>query len=118
MAIPVILLLAAAVAMGLVNGRLYLQDRRKPVLIGIHFLLAASSLEGFAVLLHGTPNSAAPLGGKLVLTSAGLVALALLAAVAASLLRRRQSQTAKVLLAAHATAGLSGLILLLAWISG
>jgi hypothetical protein len=117
-AIPVILLLAAAVAMGLVNGQLYLRDRRKPVLIGIHFLLAAGSLEAFAVLLHGTQDGAAPPGARLVTVAAGLVAVALLAAVTASLLGRRRSQTAKILLAAHATAGLSGLVLLLAWISG
>ena len=47
--LPVAILLGATVGMGVILATLYWRGRRKPVLIGVHFLLAAGSLEALAM---------------------------------------------------------------------
>ena len=88
-AVPVLVILSAAVLLGLYLGLLYLRGERKPVLIGVHFLLGVGGLEALVMLMHGTPGGdEAPAGYE---------------AAAAS--------------AAHAGVGAIGFMLLLYWVS-
>ena len=116
-AIPVLVILTAAVLLGLYLGLLYLRGDRKPALIGFHLLLGVGGLEALVMLLHGTPDgSTTPDDGSLGMTAAAFFAAALISGLTAALLRR-SPVTANVILATHAGAGTIGFVLFLAWMS-
>jgi hypothetical protein len=115
-AVPVLAILSAAVLLGLYLGLLYLRGERKPVLIGAHFLLGAGGLEALVMLLHGTPDGAAPRTGSLGTTAALFFVISIISGVSAALLRRSRV-IANTVLAAHAGVGAIGFMLLLYWVS-
>ncbi len=115
-AIPVIVLLSAATALGIYLLLLYFRGVRKPVLVGFHLLLGVGGLEQMAILLHGAPNGEPARGGPLPL-AAGLIAVSLIAALTGALVARTSRRTAEAFLAAHITLGSAGLLVLLGWVS-
>ena len=114
-AMPVVMLLTATALVGICLGVFYLRGVRKPVLIGVHFLLAAGGLETLAMLLHGTPDGTMAASGSLGTVAAGLVAAAMFCGLTAALLRR-SPLPANVVLVTHASLGFAGLAVLLAWV--
>ena len=55
-AIPALVLLSAAMCLGVIMGIQYLRRvRSKPVMIGVHLLLGAGGLEVLAMMLRGAP---------------------------------------------------------------
>jgi hypothetical protein len=117
-ALPVLVILSAASALGLYLGLLYLRGERKQGLVALHMLLGFGGLETLVMLLHGTPDGASPTGsisfGKI---AAGLFAVSAFSGFIAAL-ARRSPVAANVLLGTHVTVGLAGFALVLAWISG
>ena len=52
-----VVVLLFTVAFGLANGSNFLKGVRKPILLGTHFLLGATTFELVFLLLRGTANS-------------------------------------------------------------
>jgi len=118
-AMPVVVLLGAAVILGIFLGYQYLRRvRSRPVLIGVHLLLGAGGLEVLAVLLRGAPDGDTLAPGKLGKVAAGLVVLALFSGLLAPMLGRRSRETMNIALATHAAVALAGFTLVLVWILG
>jgi hypothetical protein len=115
-AVPVLVLLGAAVVLGLYLLLLYLRGHRKPVLIGFHLLLGLGGLETLVMLLHGTPDGAAAPEGTLGQTAAVFLIVAVVAGLSAALLRRSRV-FANVMLAAHAGVASVGFLMVLYWVS-
>ncbi|NVN86141.1 MAG: hypothetical protein HXX15_08615 [Rhodopseudomonas sp.] len=116
-AIPVLVILSAATAIGLYLGLLYLRGERKPGLIAFHLLLGFGGLETLVMLLHGTPNGAAgATTGTFGYTAAGLFGVSAFSGFVAAL-ARRSPVAANVVLGTHVTVGLAGFALFLAWVS-
>jgi hypothetical protein len=113
-AVPVLVLLSAAVALGAYLLLLYVRGVRKPVVIGFHLLLGVGALEQMALLLHGTPNGdAARLG---IVPAAAIIAVSLMTALIGALFARTSRRTAEVFLAAHVTLGTAGFLVFLVWV--
>jgi|SRR5271157_4965054 len=104
-AVPVIVIFTAAITLGLVMLVLRLRGRRKPVLIGFHFLLGAGGLEQLAMLMSRT---------SLKPTAAGLVLLALICALTAAIIGKAAPRTAAMVFATHIAFGIAGFLVLLA----
>ena len=118
-AIPALLLLAAAVVLGIVLGVQYLQRRRSPpVLIGFHLLLGAGGLEVLAMLLHGTPDRRILPAGGLITIAAALVLAAMITGLLAPMVGRQSRRTMNVALALHVGVAAAGFVLLLVWTAG
>jgi hypothetical protein len=115
--VPVLVILGAAVALGLYLLLLYLRGRRKPVLIGFHLLLGLGGLETLVMLLHGTPDGAAAPKGALGQTAAVFLFVAAIAGLSAALLRRFRL-VANFALMVHAGVASVGFLLVLYWVSG
>ena len=117
-AMPVLVILSAATALGLYLALLYLRGERKQGLVALHLLLGFGGLETLVMLLHGTPDGASAAGslsfGKV---AAGLFAVSAFSGFIAAL-ARRSPVAANVLLGTHVTVGLAGFALVLAWVSG
>ena len=116
--IPVLILLSAAVVLGIVLGLQYLRrERSKPALIGFHLLLGAGGLEVLAMLLHGTPDRRIlPSGGQLT-AAAALVMAAMFSGLIAPMIGRQSRRTMNVALVIHTLIGLTSVVLLLAWVA-
>jgi len=116
-AIPIVVLMGAAVALGVLLGVEYLRRvRSKPVIIGIHLLLGAGGLEVFAVLLRGTPDGEVMAPGLVGNAAAGLMFLAMFTGLIAPMVGRKSRRTMNVALATHASVASLGFLLLLAWV--
>lgn len=115
-AVPVLVILSATVLLGLYLGLLYLRGERKPVLIGVHFLLGIGGLETLVMLLHGTPDGAAAPEGSLGKTAAVLFVVSVISGVSAAMLRRSRL-IANTVLATHVGVGAVGFMLLLYWVA-
>lgn len=115
-AIPVILLFLGTAAVGLYLGIGYLKGwPRRPALIGVHILFGIGGLEVMATLLWG-PTADVPvptLGAAAAVAFVATMFIGLLA----PMVGRRSRQTMNVALSLHAAAALSGIGLLLIWIS-
>jgi hypothetical protein len=113
-----LVILAAASALGLYLGLLYLRGERRQGLVALHLLLGFGGLETLVMLLHGTPDGAASSGslsfGKV---AAGLFAVSAFSGFVAAL-ARKSPIAANVVLGTHVTVGLAGFALFLAWVSG
>ncbi|KIZ40999.1 MULTISPECIES: hypothetical protein [Rhodopseudomonas] len=117
-ALPVVVILTAASALGLYLGLLFLRGERRPTLIAFHLLLGFGGLETLVMLLHGTPNGAegASNAASLGTIAAGLFAVSAFSGFVAAL-ARRSPVAANVVLGTHVTVGLAGFALFLAWVS-
>lgn len=116
-AIPIVVLLSVAVGLGLLLGFQYLKrERSKPVVIGMHFLFGAASLEILAMLLRGAPDGTTVVPGSLGKLAAGLVALALFSGVRAPMIGRHSRGTMNVALGVHASVAAVGFVLILVWV--
>jgi hypothetical protein len=115
-AVPVLVILSGAVLLGLYLGLLYLRGERKPVLIGVHFLLGVGGLEALVMLMHGTPGGDEPPAGSLGMVAALFFVVSVISGVSAALLRRSRV-IANTALATHAGVGAIGFMLLLYWVS-
>jgi hypothetical protein len=115
-AFPVILIVTAAVLLGLYLGLLYLRGERKPVLIGLHVLLGLGGLEATIMLMHGSPSGGTFSPGSFGMVAAALFAGAAFSGLTASLLRK-SPVTANVMVGAHVGVGALGFVLFLAWVS-
>jgi hypothetical protein len=113
--LPIGLLLAGTVAMGVNLARGYMRGDRRPMLNSVHLLLGAASIESLAVMQAGLPSESEGAGwspGKMAL---GLVALALVLGLIAQLIRRQSTATVNRVLVLHASAGALGFVLFLVW---
>lgn len=116
-ALPVILLVTAASALGAYLLLLWFRKDRKPVLIGFHVLLGLGCAELLAGFLR--------LGGfddkssirRLALAGGACLAAALLSGFSAPLFGKSYRLVANSLLAAHVLAGLAGFLIVLAFVS-
>lgn len=115
---PFILLPLGAMAMGLVLLVLHLRGVRKPMLIGLHLLLGFGALELMVVLMKGTPNGDGLPAGEFGNVSTGFLALAGFLGLLTPILGRRSRLTANAMLLAHGCAGVAGVLLCMAWVSG
>jgi hypothetical protein len=109
--ILITLILAAAIGLGLYLGRLYLRGQRRRGLVVVHLLLGAAGAEQVVVQLQGAH------GGSMGFNAAILLGITLALGFLASLVEKSSPQRARYVLATHATAGLAGFALFLAWAS-
>jgi hypothetical protein len=116
-ALPIALILTAAVGLGLYLGWLYLRGVRKPVLNGIHILLGAGALEGLAVLLHGAPNGAVFVARSLGVAALGLFAYAMFSGLTGPVFGRQSRRAGEAILVTHVSAGLIGFAVFLWWVA-
>jgi hypothetical protein len=109
--VPMVVVALAAVAVGAYMLTQFLRDEaRKPIVIGIHIILAVASLEGVVSLLHeGAP------GVEKGRTAALLMAAALFTAFTSAVLRGRGVKSATPIFYAHTAFGAAGALLLVAW---
>jgi uncharacterized membrane protein YfcA len=117
MAIAVNFIFAAAAALGVYLGVLYLRRTPRPVLLGaIHLLLGVGGLELLSVVYRQTEP--APPRTEALLPAAGLFfAVAVFGGFTTPMIGRKWPASATPLLALHAVAGLAGLALLSAWVA-
>jgi hypothetical protein len=117
MPIAVNFIFAAAAALGVYLGVLYLRGTPRPVLLSaIHLLLGVGGLELLSVVYRQT--AAAPPRTEAFLPAAGLLfAVAVFGGFTTPMIGRRWPGSATPLLALHAVAGLAGLGFLSAWVS-
>ena len=116
LAIPIVVLVSATVALGLILGFRYLKRvRNPPTLIGVHFLLGAASLEPMLIVLRGGLGHAAVKLSPVGVAAAGLICVALISGVTAVMVGRKSRQTANLTLATHAGVAATAYLVLLAW---
>lgn len=116
-ALPAVLLLGAAVCLGIYLGVEYLRGiRSRPVMIGLHLLLGAGGLEVIAMLLKGTPDGTLVAAGTTGHAAALLLLLAMFTGLTAPMVGRGSRRVMNVALAMHASAAAAGFLLLLAWV--
>ena len=111
-------LVTAAVGMGLYLGLLYLRRVRRPVLVGAHLLLGAAGLEATAMLLRGTPDGTVTPAGTFGIVAAATLATTMISGLAAPLVAKRSRRNSNIALGIHASVGVTGFVLFLAWLAG
>jgi hypothetical protein len=116
LSIPIVILVVATASLGVYLGLRYLRhERNKPIVIGLHILLGAMTLEPMVIAMRGglggVPVQPSMFG---VLGACGL-ALALFSGVTAVMIGRRSRQTANVALTCHAAVAASAVLLIGAW---
>jgi hypothetical protein len=117
-ALPALLLVTVAVALGIYLGVLYLRRvRPQKLLLGAHILLGMGGLEQVAILIHGAPSGVIIRAGSFGTAALGLFALAMLSGLTAPLLGQKSRRNGEFMLATHAFVGAVGFALLLAWIA-
>jgi hypothetical protein len=117
-AIPIVVLLTISVSLGLLLGYQYLRRvRSKPVLIGMHFLFGAASLEILAMLLRGAPDGTTVTPGTFGKVAAAFVVAALFTGVVGPMLGRQSRTTMNVALGTHATVAATAFVLILIWVA-
>ncbi len=116
-ALPVVLLVTAAAALGAYLLLLWFRDARKPVLIGFHVLLGLGGAESLVVFLHMSgPDDGSPTR-QIVLVAGGFLAAAIASGFLAPVIGRSYRLAANWLLAAHVASGLAGFLIVLAFVS-
>lgn len=107
-----ILLLLAAVALGVLVGFQYLARRRRPWIVTLHLACGAIGVWLFFLLLHAPPEgSIAPPG----LVAGSLLGAAVLGGLLPRLLARQARKAAEWLLVVHVFTGLAGFLVFLSW---
>jgi len=114
--LPAALLLTVAAVLGVWLGVLYLRRVRRPALIGVHLLLGAASLQVTLMMLRGMPNGDSAPATAIGLGAAGCLAAAMFSGLLAPLVGRGSRRAANLAVATHASAGLGGFLLFMAWI--
>jgi tryptophan-rich sensory protein len=108
--LPVALLLAGAVSMGLMLGVLYLRGMRKPGLVAVHVLLGLGALETMMVAVRSTSASTTA-----AMVAAGFLAWSAFSGLIRPMVADRSQRNGNGLLITHATAGLTGFVIFLVW---
>ncbi len=118
--IPILLVVGAAVALGLYLGWRFLRRQPgKPMLIGAHLVLAILGLEGAVILMTGAPNGERLEAGEIGRAAGVLLILAVVTGFLASLIApRRPRKVGLAALGAHAAVALAGFGLFVAWALG
>ena len=116
--IPVALILAACMALGLWLGWLFIKRvRSNPIHIGFHLILGVIGLEAIAMLMRGTPSGAITPAGAWGKVAALVLALTIISGFATSIVMRRWSRnTTCMALAAHGVLGTVGFLMFLVWV--
>jgi len=113
-AIPVLLLFAVTVCLGIWLGVEYLRRvRSRPVMIGLHLLLGAAGLEVMGMLLSGAPDGSALPSTSLMRVAALLLLVAMMSGLLAPMIGRRSRRTMNFALAAHVGVAATGFVLFL-----
>jgi len=114
--IPVLLLVGATAALGLLLGVRYVRrEARKPMLVGLHLLLGIGALEVLAYSLWGAQDGAGvPAQGA---AAAIALAAAMFIGLLSPILGRRSRRTMSIALAAHASVATVGIALSVIWIA-
>lgn len=115
----ILILIGVTVALGIYLGwRVLRRERNKPVLGAVHLLLGAAGLESVVMLQHGAPDGtmlpAAFSGTTAALLLAFSLISGLVAAIVGSMWGRRP---ANVALCVHATLGVAGFAVVVAWLA-
>jgi hypothetical protein len=116
-AIPVVLLVTAAAALGAYLLLLWFQKTRRPVLIGAHVVLGFAAAESLVVFLHMGGLAEASAARRLALIAGACLAAAIVSGLSAPLFGRSYRGTANSLLAAHVATGAAGFLIVLAFAS-
>jgi hypothetical protein len=116
MAGMLVLVMLFTVALGLANGSNFLKGFRRPILVGTHFLLGATTFELALLLLRGTPNSDAIRAGTYGPYAGAFVAAALVMGLVGGLMGGRKHPQTGVALAAHAAFGTAAFVVVIAWV--
>ena len=117
-AVPMLLLIAVAVALGVVNLVLRLRKQRKAVLIGAHLLFGIGALEILVFFLKDVNSGEGVPAGAFGNAAAGLLAGALFIGLISPILGKHNPKLSSLLLVAHVACGACGAAMVLAWISG
>jgi len=116
-ALPSILLVTAAAALGAYLLLHWFRGVRRPVLIGIHVLLGLGAAESLMVFLRMSEIPEDSAARRIVLIAAGCLAGALFAGFLAAVLGKGSRLAGYGLLAFHAASGLAGLVIVLAFVA-
>ncbi len=116
-ALPVVLLVTAAAALGAYLLLLWFRKMRKPVLIGFHVLLGLGGAESLIVFLHTTGLDDDAPARRLALVAGAFLAAAIASGFSAPLFGKTYRIAANSLLAAHVFSGLAGFLIVLAFVS-
>jgi hypothetical protein len=103
--------LTAGIGVGVFLGLNYLRGTRRPGWVPAHLLLGAAGLEQLAMMLQDGRKT------DLITWSAGLVALALCCGLLTPIVAGFSRRRAEMVLVTHITAGLSGYLAFLAWLT-
>lgn len=114
-ALPIVALLAGAAGLGVYLWLLQRRKIRRPVLIGVHLVLGAISLEQIAVLLHGTPSGQEMAAGQFGVAALVVIAGAMFIGLLTPIVAKSMPGSATPALWAHMGAGAAGLALVVAW---
>lgn len=106
-----LVVLTATVLLGMYLGLLYMQGRRRLLLVSLHLLLGVGGMLAFVLLLRATPDADATNGPLAAL----LLALAAFSGAGATLLRR-SPMAVNMVLSTHAGIAALGFALALAWL--
>ncbi len=115
--IPLTLILAGAVILGVILGIEYLRGvRRRPGMIAAHLILGFLAMEQMAMMLRGTPAGESAGSASYGKLTAFLFFIAVLAGLIAALLRDRRTGS-NIALAGHVTVATAGVLAYVAWVS-
>ena len=116
-ALPSILLVTAAAALGAYLLLLWFRGVRKPVLIGVHVLLGLGAAESLMVFLRMSDIPDESPARRIVLIAAGCLAGALFAGFLAAVIGKGARLAGNALLAVHVISGLAGFVIVLAFVA-
>jgi hypothetical protein len=123
--LPALILLSLTATLGVYLALAFLKRwPRRPMLIGLHLLFGAGSLEGLVIALHAevlagsAPDAASSDGpNPLEITMLGLIGLALISGLVRAAVGSRTRAVAMATLALHAALATAGVAVALRWIS-
>jgi phosphatidylglycerophosphate synthase len=113
-----LLCLGGAALLGLYLGTLFLRGTPKPTLSLVHGFLAFSGLAVLIVAIRGNPyipNDPQP--SRLGTVAAAFLAWALFSGLVGPLYREKSKRGREAILISHAAAGLTGVAVVLLWLS-
>jgi hypothetical protein len=116
-ALPVLLFMTAAAALGAYLLLLWFRAARKPVLIGFHVLLGFAAAESLAGFLRMSGLDEGDPARRLAIVAGGFFAAAIASGFSAPLFGKAYRGVANSLLAAHVFSGLAGLLIVAAVVS-
>jgi len=111
--------LTAAVTLGAVLALLYLRGPggRKPIVAGVHGIVAAAGFGFLLIALQGPRRGDAMGVGSFGIVAAVLFGIALVLGPFISVLYRRSAASAGAVIATHASVAIIGFVVFLAWVS-